>query len=114
MTIDELANEIRAVSDEQLIQDLARYMEEWKEDDRNAEALKTMVDRFLGNVWIPEEKDHSKAYHLWSSFRDDAIHGIGGMSMNERLYVFSLFERFDSCESEEETLMIYEKLHAKP
>jgi hypothetical protein len=114
MTLDELAKEIRAVSDEKLIQDLARYIEEWKGDDRNAEALETMVERFFGNVWIPQEEVHSKAYKLWSSFRDDAIHGIGGMTMNERLYAFDLFERFDSCKSEAEELVLYGKVHAKP
>jgi len=113
MTLDELAKEIRSVSDERLIQDLAKYIEEWKGDDRNAEALETMVERVFGNVWIPEE-EHSKAYNLWSSFRDYAIHGIGGMTMNERLYAFSLFERFDCCTSEEEKRVLYGKVHAKP
>lgn len=113
MTLDELANKIRSVSEEKLIQDLAKYIEEWRSDDRNAEQLETMVERFFGNVWLPEE-DHSKAYDCWSSFRDEAVHGIGGMTMNERLYVFGLFERFDSCEFEEEKRVVYEKLHAKP
>jgi len=114
MTLDELAKEIRSVSDEKLIQELAKYIEEWKGDDRNASALETMVERFFGIVWIPKEEDHSKAYNLWSSFRDDAIHGIGGMTMNERLYAFGLFERFDSCKSEAEELVVYGKVHAKP
>ncbi|MGE4294506.1 MAG: hypothetical protein AB7E49_02255 [Campylobacterales bacterium] len=114
MTLDELANKIRSVSEEKLIQDLAKYIEEWKSDDRNAEQLESMVERFFGNAWIPEEEDHSKAYSFWSSFRDDVVHGIGGMTMNERLYSFSLFDRFDSCESEEEKRVVYEKLHAKP
>lgn len=114
MTLDELANKIRSVSGEKLIQDLVKYIEEWKGDGRNAEELETMVERFFGNVWMPEEEDHSKAYNFWSSFRDDAVHGIGGMTMNERLYTFGLFERFESCKSEEEKLVVYEKLHAKP
>lgn len=114
MTLDELAKEIRGVSDEKLIQDLARYIEKWKSDDRNVEALETMVERFFGNVWIPSEEDHSKAYHIWASFRDDAIRGVGGMTMNERLYAFGLFERYDSCKTETEKRVVYGKVHAKP
>ena len=114
MTLDELANELRADSDEKAVQDLAEYIEEWKGDNRNAEALERMVERFFGNAWISKEAEHSKAYRLWSSFKNDAIHGIGGMTMNERLYTFGLFERFDSCKSEEERLEVYGKVQAKP
>jgi len=113
MTLDELAKEIRSVSGEKFIQDIAKCIEAWKDDDSNAEALETMTERVFGNVRIPEEA-HSKAYNLWSSFRDNAIHGIGGMTMNERLYAFGLFERFDSCKSEEEKSVLYGKVHAKP
>ena len=114
MTLDELAKEIKEVSDEKLLQDLARYIEEWKSDDRNVEALETMVERFFGNVWIPSGEDHSKAYRTWASFRDDAICGIGGMTMNERLYAFGLFDRYDSCKTETARRVIYGKVHAKP
>jgi len=114
MTLDELANELRAVSDEKEVRGLAKYLEEWKHDNRNAEALEEMVERFFVNVWIPEEEEHSKAYRLWSAFRDDAIHGIGGMTLNERLYAFGLFERFDSCKSEGERLVVYGKVRAEP
>ena len=47
MTLDELVKQIGGVSDEKVLQDLARYIEEWKGDDRNVEALETMVERFL-------------------------------------------------------------------
>ena len=114
MTLDELAKEIKEVSDERLLQDLARYIEEWKSDDRNVEALEKMVERFFGNVWIPGEEDHLRAYRTWTSFRDDAIRGIGGMTMNERLYAFGLFDRYDSCETETARRVIYGKVHAKP
>jgi len=112
MTLDELANELRAASDEKAVQDLAKYIDDWKCDDRNTEALERAVERFFGNAWISKEAEHSKSYRLWSSFRNDVIHGIGGMTMNERLYAFGLFERFDSCKSEAERFEVYGKVHA--
>ena len=114
MTLDELANELRAASDEKAVRDLAKSIEEWKDDNRNAETLKKMVELVFGNAWTSKEAKHSKVYGIWSSFRDDAIHGIAGMTMNERLYAFGLFERFDSCQSEAERVQIYGKVHAKP
>jgi hypothetical protein len=114
MTLDELAKAIAGVSPEKPLQDLARYIEEWKWDDRDVEALETMVERFFGNVWIPSEEDHLRAHRTWASFRDDAIRGIGGMTMNERLYAFGLFDRYDSCKTEMARRVIYGKVHAKP
>ena len=114
MNIDELAESIRGVSDEPLMEKLAGYIEEWKQNDKSAEELREMVERFFGNAWIPSDEDHSKAYQLWEAFRNEAIQGIGGMTVNERLYWFGLFERFDSCNSEKEKLVVYAKVHAKP
>ena len=33
------------------------------------------------------------------------------MTINERLYVLGLFERFDSCKNEDEQNIIYEKIN---
>jgi len=114
MNIDELAKAFRSISNEKLLNELAQYVEAWKSDDRNVKELETMVERFFGNVWLSSDEIHSKAYSLWKEFRDDAIHGIGGMTMNERLYLFCLFERFDSSNTEKEKHVVYGKLLAKP
>ena len=39
-----------------------------------------------------------------------ATRGIGGMTMNERLHRFGLFERFDACDAEEESQVVHNKL----
>jgi len=114
MNLDELAQAIRSVSNEKLLTDLAQYIEAWKADDRDVNELETMVERLFGNTWLPSEEEHSKAYYLWNAFREDAIRGIGGMTMNERLYLFGLFKRFDASSSEEEKQVVYSKLLAKP
>ena len=114
MNIDELAQEIRSVSDENLVQKLADLLIEWKQDQSTVEDLKNKAERYIGNAWIEEDEDHRKIYQMWSSFRDKAISGIGAMTMNERLYFFGLSEQFDDRESEEDHLRIYKKLMAKP
>jgi hypothetical protein len=114
MNVDELADAIRKVSSEEVVQKLSRFMVEWKNNDETAEDLKERIERYIGNTWIERNEDHKKVYQLWASFRDEAISGIGGMTMNERLYQFGLFERFDACPDREAQVAIYKKVHAKP
>ena len=114
MNINELSEEIGKASSEKIVQDLSRFLLEWKDSEETAEELKEGIEQYLGNTWIEKNEDHSKIYQLWSSLRDEAILGIGGMTMNERLYWFGLFSRYDACTSEESKLRLYRKLHAKP
>lgn len=114
MNLDELSEELCKVSPEKVVHDLSKLLVEWKDNEKTAEELREGVERYIGNTWIEKDEDHSKIYHLWSLFRDKAIHGIGGMTMNERLYWFGLFHRYDASKNEEEKLLVYRKLHAKP
>ena len=114
MNLDELARAFRSISDEPLLNELAQCLEAWKTDDRNVKELETTVERLFGNTWLPGEEIHAKAYGFWKAFRDEVIRGIGGMTMNERLYFFGLFERFDSSNTEREKHAIYSKLLANP
>jgi len=114
MNLDELSEEISKVSSEKVVQDLSRFLVEWKDSEETAEELREGIERYIGNTWIEKNEDHSKIYRLWSEFREAAISGIGGMTMNERLYWFGLFNRYDACKNEEEKLVVYRKLHAKP
>ncbi len=50
---------------------------------------------------------------MWSDFRDSAINGIGGMTINERLYWFGLFDQFDKSVTQSEKENIYSKLMAE-
>jgi hypothetical protein len=113
MTLDGLAQALRSVSDEKLLAELAQYIGAWKADDRDLIELETMVERFFGNTWLPSEEDHSKAYNVWKAFREDAVRNIGGMTMNERLYLFGLLERFDASNSDNERRVVYGKVLAK-
>jgi len=114
MNLDELSQEISKASPEKAVQELSRHLLEWKSNDQTAEELKDGIERYIGNSWIEKNEYHENIFKLWSNFRDKAISGIGGMTMNERLYYFGLFEQFDSCQNKEQQLTIYSKLHANP
>lgn len=114
MNLDELAKRIREISSDPVAWRLADMLDDWKTDDRTAEDLRDDVERYIGNVWIGKDRDHATIYRLWSAFRKDAIAGIGGMTMNERLWYFSLDERFDACRTGQEKRTVYAKLHAAP
>lgn len=112
MNLDELAQNIRAISSECVVQKLADILIEWKSNPETAEELRSKIERYIGNIWVKKDEDHSKIYKLWENFRNEAIGGIGGMTMNERLYWFGLFERFDAAQNKAQKEVIYRKLHA--
>ena len=114
MTLDELATAIRKTSSDSVALQLADLLSGWIDDEADAAELARTVEQFVGNTWIASSTEHEKIYRLWSEFRDDAIQGIGGMTMNERLYCFSLFHRWDSSQTDEDRKIIYAKLLATP
>lgn len=114
MNLDELAQTFGKISNENPLQDLAQWIAVWKSGNESVRDLEEMVERFFGNTWLRSEAEHSKAYDLWREFKHDAIDGIDGMTMNERLFFFGLFERFDQSDTEEQKHVVYSKLLAKP
>ena len=114
MDIDTLASAIRQTSSDAVALNLSDLLVGWKDDKLNAAELESVVERYIGNTWIGSTIEHEKIYRLWSQFRDSAIHGIGGMTMNERLYCFSLFSNLDNAHTEEARKEIYAKLLANP
>ncbi len=114
MNLDELATAMKKTSGDPVALKLSDLVSAWKDDESNAKELESTVERYIGNSWISNTAEHKEIYSLWSQFRNDAIHGIGGMTMNERLYSFSLFPRWDSAQTDEDRKAIYAKLLANP
>ncbi|MFY0675908.1 MAG: hypothetical protein JXR18_01365 [Neptuniibacter sp.] len=111
MNYDEYIEEARKYSSDEVVARLVSHLTNWKSDNTNVLELANSIERFFGNSWITSEETHSHLYKLWSSFKTAAISGIGGMTINERLYWFGLFERYERA-SELEQQVIYEKLCA--
>jgi hypothetical protein len=113
MIFDELTEGIQKISNEKVVQDIVQYLKNWKDDDRNVDRLHYDFEKYLGNIRIETVTDFNKIYEMWKSFRDCAILNFAGMTMNERLYVFGLLDKFDTCKNIKEQNDIYEKLSAK-
>ena len=112
MNIDELEQQIRAVSADPVVHGVANQLAAWKDSSATAEDLATTMERYIGNAWIGSDRDHDRVYALWSVFRKDSIEAIRGMTMNERLYSFGLLDRFDALQSDGDRQALYAKLHA--
>jgi len=100
VTLDELVIAVAGTSHDPVVQQLASLLALWKDDDTTVETLVERVKRFNGNSWIERTEDHEAVYGLWSSFVANEIQSIGGMTMNERLFVFGLVRQFDAASTE--------------
>jgi len=112
MNYDEFVNEVQKYDSDSDVAKLLGVLKGWKLNDENVLKLQSTIERFFGHSWIESEETHDHLYKLWSSFNKSAIGNIGGMTMNERLFWFDLFERFDDCKSEAKKQLIYSKLSA--
>lgn len=112
MTLDEYIDECEKRSADPVVKRLASVLRDWKEDSTNVTELAGRVEHFFGSSRMASESVHGALYRMWADFRSDAIDAIGGQTMNERLYFFSLFERFDRAASGTERDGIYAKLLA--
>jgi hypothetical protein len=111
MNLDDLVESIHH-SDIDLQKQLKFLIENWKKDSSSLEDLSLIIEKWQGNVWFSSNKNSNEFFEKWNEFKDKAINSIGGMTMNERLYWFGLFEIWDNSNSEsKKTICI--KLKAK-
>ena len=110
MTLQELLPALHKASSDRVVRGLIELLEEWCTNASTADDLHQSVERYIGNSWIASEEEHRTVYSLWSSFRDECIAGRRGMTMNERLYCFNLFEAWDSAKTEEGRAVVRHKV----
>ena len=83
----------------------------WLDDDSTAEELVANLDRTLGHTWFSSEDVHATVAQRIARLRD-TVATVGGMTMNERLVVFDLLDRWDHSSNAERDVL-YKKVHAK-
>lgn len=66
----------------------------WREDDSTVNDLISDLDRVLGQVWFSSSENHATVALLIARLRD-TVASVGGMTMNERLVIFDLTDRWE-------------------
>lgn len=113
MNYDDFQREVRRYCNVVEVSQLDKVLSDWKTNSATVNDLSDLVDEFFLKARL--ETDLQK--HLsstWSDFRRTAIDGIEGMTMNERLHYFGLFDRFEASSTESGKSVVYSKLLAKP
>lgn len=110
MILDELVQSIPD-SESDLRGQLTRWVDEWKRSEESVEQLSYMIGKWHGNVWFKNTQVSNYFWQKLCKFRAEAINGISGMTVNERLYVFGLMHLWESTD-ETGKLKIREKLRA--
>ena len=108
MNIDELAN---SISEEELKLNLVKWINGWKSDNNDINELYNMVSKWHGNVWFKSEKESNKFYENLQLFKAKAIDGLGGLTVNERLFFFGLFNDWENADKNGQN-RIRGKIHA--
>ncbi|EYC50880.1 hypothetical protein AZ34_07200 [Hylemonella gracilis str. Niagara R] len=110
MTLGELIPALREISPDPTVRRLIELLEGWRTDGRTADELHQSVERYIGNSWIASDEEHKTVYRLWTAFRDECISGLLGMTINERLFCFDLFDAWDNAGTEEGRAVIRNKI----
>lgn len=99
MNLDDLVQSIPN-SENALRDEFAHLIDVWKRSAEALESLDYLVTKWHGNVWFQKTKDSDIFLQNWRNFKTEAIDGINGMTVNERLYFFGLFELWDESNEE--------------
>jgi hypothetical protein len=108
MNLDEL---VASVPEVELRERLFHWVNEWKNDDKDIEDLAYMIGKWHGNVWFKDTDKSNGFYERFQEFKKSAIEGVDGLTVNERLYWFGLFDQWENS-NEASQLRIRAKLHA--
>ena len=111
MNIDELIVKIEPLVKDNYAGDILFILKDFKNNGKTVLELENTIEKFIDSYW-PKESNGIEIFKFLNEFKNTSIKNIGGMTMNERLFSFSLFNRFDSCKSDKKREIIYKKLLA--
>lgn len=109
MRLDDFAHTVRASRSRKLKRQLIRILKRWAKNQDTVSKLDIDVQAVLD-----EHTDDETISQAWTRFRSSSILYVDGMTMNERLFVFGLLPRWDSCQTDADKLALYRKVHASP
>ncbi len=92
------------------LQDLLSTLRQWKKDESNINALCVSLEQYMLNEEVKNEDIH----FVCSEFTREVVTRLHAMTVNERLFVMSLDERYYSSTSSRERDLIYAKLLLPP
>jgi len=112
MNIDELI-QLYENENSPVIKRIAIIINDWKISDKDVDDLVDVIEKYFGNTWIEDTKEYEKNYRIWTDFKNTEIVSLPGMTMNERLWIFGLIDRFDQLKTDGEKEIIYKKIKAR-
>lgn len=104
MILDELVSSIPN-SEIELKNQLTSFVYDWKMNNSSIEDLVYLIEKWNGNVWFKSENKQNDFYKNWIKFKTQIIDSISGMTVNERLYCFGLFDIWDKSNSESKRII---------
>jgi hypothetical protein len=84
----------------------------WRKDDTTVESLIGDLGRLVNELGFSSHSGRAKVALAIAELHD-TIEAVGGMTMNERLVSFDLFDRWDRA-SDAERAVLYGKVLARP
>lgn len=98
MNLDQLVDSIEEI---EFRNDLKKWVNIWKCDGSDIHQLVYLIGKWHGNVWMTDQTKQEKFWADFQTFKASSIECTGGLSMNERLYLFGLFEFWDAASPED-------------
>jgi len=89
---------ITSVEQEDLRISLSESVSRWKNDQSDIYALYKTLKKWHGSVWFENDESHAEFHSFLEKFKKKSIDGIGGMTVNERLFHFGLLEEWDESD----------------